>query len=328
MPTFTLSKKRNHINDMENRSLVTIAEHSREKILYMIDMAKEFEAHPNRHLLDGRVVATLFFEPSTRTRLSFETAANRLGARVIGFTDPKATSSSKGETLKDTIKMVSNYADIIVMRHYLEGAARYASEVTDVPIVNAGDGANQHPSQTMLDLYSIYKTQGTLENLDIYLVGDLKYGRTVHSLLMAMRHFNPTFHFIAPKELQMPEEYKIYCREHGIRYEEHTDFTEETIAQADILYMTRVQRERFTDLMEYERVKNVYILRAKMLAHTRPNLRILHPLPRVNEIAYDVDECPQAYYFQQAQNGLYARQAILCDVLGITLEDVRRDSGK
>lgn len=336
-PKFSYSKnnaylyaleKTNHTNDMENRSLVTIAEHTREKILYMLDMAKEFEARPNRHLLDGRVVATLFFEPSTRTRLSFETAANRLGARVIGFTDPKATSSSKGETLKDTIKMVSNYADIIVMRHYLEGAARYASEVTDVPIVNAGDGANQHPSQTMLDLYSIQKTQGTLENLDICLVGDLKYGRTVHSLLMAMRHFNPTFHFIAPRELQMPEEYKLYCREHGIRFEEHTEFTEETIAQADILYMTRVQRERFTDLMEYERVKNIYILRAKMLEHTRPNLRILHPLPRVNEIAYDVDECPQAYYFQQAQNGLYARQAILCDVLGITLDEVRKDSFK
>ena len=195
-----------------------------------------------------------------------------------------------------------------------------------MPIVNAGDGANQHPSQTMLDLYSIYKTQGTLENLDICLVGDLKYGRTVHSLLMAMRHFNPTFHFIAPRELQMPEEYKLYCREHGIRFEEHTDFTEDTINRADILYMTRVQRERFTDLMEYERVKNVYILRAKMLTHTRPNLRILHPLPRVNEIAYDVDETPQAYYFQQAQNGLYARQAILCDVLGITLDDVRRDT--
>ena len=249
---------------MENRSLVTIAEHSREKILYMLEMAKEFEAHPNRHILDGKVVATLFFEPSTRTRLSFETAANRLGARVIGFSDPKATSSSKGETLKDTIKMVSNYADIIVMRHHLEGAARYASEVTTVPIVNAGDGANQHPSQTMLDLYSIYKTQGTLENLNIFLVGDLKYGRTVHSLLMAMRHFNPTFHFIAPDELRMPEEYKIYCREHNIKYVEHTDFTEEIIADADILYMTRVQRERFTDLMEYERVKNVYILRNKM----------------------------------------------------------------
>ena len=293
---------------MENRSLVTIAEHSREKILYMLEMAKEFEAHPNRHILDGKVVATLFFEPSTRTRLSFETAANRLGARVIGFSDPKATSSSKGETLKDTIKMVSNYADIIVMRHHLEGAARYASEVTTVPIVNAGDGANQHPSQTMLDLYSIYKTQ-------------------VHSLLMAMRHFNPTFHFIAPDELRMPEEYKIYCREHNIKYVEHTDFTEEIIADADILYMTRVQRERFTDLMEYERVKNVYILRNKMLEHTRPNLRILHPLPRVNEIAYDVDDNPKAYYFQQAQNGLYAREAILCDVLGITLDEVKKSKG-
>ena len=179
---------------MENKSFVTIAKHSKDKILYLLEMAKEFEKKPNRRLLDGKIVATLFFEPSTRTRLSFETAANRLGAKVIGFTDPKVTSSSKGETLKDTIMMVSNYADIIVMRHYLEGAARYASETAPVPIVNAGDGANQHPSQTMLDLYSIYKTQGTLENLNIYLVGDLKYGRTVHSLLMAMRHFNPTFH--------------------------------------------------------------------------------------------------------------------------------------
>ena len=175
----------------------------------------------------------------------------------------------------------------------------------------------------MLDLYSIYKTQGTLENLNIYLVGDLKYGRTVHSLLMAMRHFNPTFHFIAPEELKMPEEYKLYCREHGIKYKEYTDFNEDTIAEADILYMTRVQRERFTDLMEYERVKDVYILRNEMLRHTRPNLRILHPLPRVNEIAYDVDENPKAYYFQQAQNGLYAREAILCDVLGITLDDIK-----
>ena len=227
---------------MENRSLVTIANHSKEKILYLLEMAKEFEKNPNRKILDGKVVATLFFEPSTRTRLSFETAANRLGARVIGFTDPKATSSSKGETLKDTIIMVSNYADIICMRHYLEGAARYASEVTDTPIVNAGDGSNQHPSQTMLDLYSIYKTQGTLENLNIYMVGDLKYGRTVHSLLMAMRHFNPTYHFIAPEELKMPEEYKLYCRQHGIKYVEHTEFDENVIAEADILYMTRVQR--------------------------------------------------------------------------------------
>lgn len=308
---------------MDNRSLVTIADHSKEKIMYLLEMAREFENHPNRKILDGKVVASLFFEPSTRTRLSFETAANRLGARVIGFTDPKATSSSKGESLKDTILMVSSYADIIVMRHYLEGAARYASEVTNVPIVNAGDGANQHPSQTMLDLYSIYKTQGTLENLHIYMVGDLKYGRTVHSLLMAMRHFNPTFHFIAPLELRMPQEYKMYCRKHDIKYVEHTEFTEEILKEADILYMTRVQRERFTDLMEYERVKDIYILRNEMLKQTKDNLRILHPLPRVNEIAYDVDENPKAYYFQQAQNGLYARQAILCDVLGITLQEIK-----
>ncbi len=307
----------------ENNSLVTIANQSKEKLMYLIQMAQEFEKHPNRKILEDKVVATLFFEPSTRTRLSFETAANRLGARVIGFTDPKVTSSTKGETLKDTIMMVSNYADVIVMRHYLEGAARYASEVSPVPIVNAGDGANQHPSQTMLDLYSIYKTQGTLEGLNIFLVGDLKYGRTVHSLIMAMRHFNPTFHFIAPKELALPEEYKIYCREHHIKYYEYEDFNAEIISKADILYMTRVQRERFTDLMEYERVKDVYILRASMLESARPNMKILHPLPRVNEIAYEVDNDPHAYYFEQARNGLYARQAIICDVLGITLDDIK-----
>ena len=309
-----------------NRSLVTIADHTREKIEYLVDMASEFEKHPNRRLLEGRVVATLFFEPSTRTRLSFETAANRLGARVIGFADPKVTSGTKGETLKDTIMMVSNYADIIVMRHYLEGAARYASEVAPVPIVNAGDGANQHPSQTMLDIYSIYKTQGTLDNLNIYMVGDLKYGRTVHSLLMAMRHFNPTFHFIAPDELAMPEYYKLYCKEHGIRYVEHKDFDANTIADADILYMTRVQRERFSDLLEYERVKDSYLLKRNMLSRAKENLKILHPLPRVNEIEYSIDETPYAYYFQQAGNGLFARQALICDALGITLEEVKNDN--
>ena len=311
---------------MESHSLVTIADLSREKITYMIEMAQEFEKHPNREVLKGKVVATLFFEPSTRTRLSFETAANRLGARVIGFTDPKVTSSTKGETLKDTTMMVSNYADVIVMRHYLEGAARYASQIAPVPIVNAGDGANQHPSQTMLDLYSIYKTQGTLENLNIYLVGDLKYGRTVHSLIMAMRHFSPTFHFIAPKELAMPDEYKIYCKQNHIKYIEHTDFNEKEIIDADIIYMTRVQKERFSDLMEYEQVKNVYILRNDMLKNARQNMKILHPLPRVNEIAYDVDDNPHAYYFEQARNGLYARQAIICDVLGITLDDIKKDN--
>ncbi|MBO7347018.1 MAG: aspartate carbamoyltransferase [Bacteroidaceae bacterium] len=309
---------------MQNSSLVTLANHSREKIEYLIHMAREFEQNPNRRLLEGKVVATLFFEPSTRTRLSFETAANRLGARVIGFADPKVTSGTKGETLKDTIMMVSNYADVIVMRHYLEGAAQYASEIAPVPIVNAGDGANQHPSQTMLDLYTINQTQGRLDDLNIYMVGDLKYGRTVHSLLMAMRHFNPTFHFIAPDELAMPDIYKRYCEEYGIRYVEHQDFTADTISDADILYMTRVQKERFVDLDEYERVKDRYLLKRDMLKKARPNMKILHPLPRVNEIEYSIDETPYAYYFQQARNGLYARQALICDVLGISLDDIKK----
>ena len=311
---------------MEKQNFVNIQDLDKEQLLYLIRMAQEFEKHPNRELLKGRIIATLFYEPSTRTRLSFETAANRLGAKVIGFTDAKASSVSKGETLKDTILMVANYADTIVMRHYIEGAAQYASEVSPVPIVNAGDGAHQHPSQCLLDLYTINQTQGTLENLNIYLVGDLKYGRTVHSLLMAMRHFNPTFHFIAPAELAMPEEYKIFCKQHGIRYTEQEDFTPESIAGADILYMTRVQKERFSDLMEYERVKNVYILRNDMLHLAKPNMRILHPLPRVNEIAYDVDTNPHAYYIQQAKNGLFAREAIFAYCLGIGMDKVTADT--
>lgn len=305
---------------MMNKSLVSIAEYSKDDILRIIENARKFEENPNRDLLKGKVAATLFFEPSTRTRLSFETAVNRLGGRIIGFTDASTTSSSKGETLKDTIIMVSNYADLIIMRHHIEGAARYASEISKTPIINAGDGANQHPTQTMLDLYSIYKTQGTLENLTITLVGDLKYGRTVHSLIHGMSHFNPTFHFVAPEELRIPEIYKTFCDKHSIKYYEHTDFSEEVINDSDIIYMTRVQRERFTDLVEYEKVKNVYILRKKMLDNSKENLRILHPLPRVNEISQDVDDSPKAYYFEQAQNGLYARQAIICDVLGIEVE--------
>ena len=310
---------------MGKKNLVSINDFSRDEILKIMDLAARFEADPHQQVLAGKVIASLFFEPSTRTRLSFESAINHLGGRVIGFSDTANTSVSKGETFHDTIMVISNYCDMIVMRHYIEGAARYASEISKVPVVNAGDGANQHPSQTMLDLYSIYKTQGTLENLNIYLVGDLKYGRTVHSLITAMRHFNPTFHFVAPKELAMPEEYKIYCREHGIRFEEHTDFNEDVIADADILYMTRVQKERFSDLMEYERVKNVYILKRQMLCKAKDNMKILHPLPRVNEIAYDVDESSHAYYIQQAGNGLFAREAIFCYVLGITLDEVRND---
>ena len=325
MLTLALEKKYSILKTMERQNFVTIEDLSREKILYLLEMAGEFERHPNRELLKGKVVATLFFEPSTRTQLSFQTAANRLGARVIGFSDAKTSSTTKGETLKDTILMVSNYADVIVMRHFIEGAAQYASEVAPIPIVNAGDGAHMHPSQCLLDLYSIYKTQGTLDNLNIYLVGDLKYGRTVHSLITAMRHFHPTFHFVAPKELAMPQEYKLYCKQHDIRFVEHTAFDEEVIADADILYMTRVQKERFSDLTEYEKVKNVYILNRAMLTKVKDNMKILHPLPRVNEIAYDVDDDPHAYYIQQAQNGLYAREAIFSYCLGLTLEDIKND---
>jgi aspartate carbamoyltransferase catalytic subunit len=302
---------------MNPNSLVSIDDLTKEQIMALLETARYFEEHPNHKILDGKVVATLFFEPSTRTRLSFETAVNRLGGRVIGFSDASTTSSSKGETLKDTIKMVSNYVDLIIMRHYLEGAARYATEVTETPIINAGDGANQHPSQTMLDLYSILKTQGTLQNLTITMVGDLKYGRTVHSLLMAMKYFNPTFRFVACDELRMPREYIEFCRKQGIAFEEHTDFSTEVIDSSDIIYMTRVQRERFSDIMEYERVKDLYTLHNSMLDTSRDNLRILHPLPRVNEINQDVDDNPKAYYFDQARNGLYARQALICRALGI-----------
>lgn len=302
---------------MNSNSLVSIADISKDEILNLLERARYFEEHPNSKILDGKVIATLFFEPSTRTRLSFETAVNRLGGRIIGFSDPGTSSSSKGETLKDTIKMVANYVDLIIMRHYLEGAARYATEVTDVPVINAGDGANQHPSQTMLDLYSIYKTQGHLDNLTITMVGDLKYGRTVHSLLMAMKYFKPKFIFVASKELSMPVEYKNFCDAEGIEYMETTDFSPEVINASDIIYMTRVQRERFSDPMEYERVKDLYTLHNSMLENSRPNLRILHPLPRVNEIDVDVDDNPKAYYFEQARNGLFARQAIITRALGI-----------
>jgi aspartate carbamoyltransferase len=305
---------------MMKKSLVSITDYTKEDILHILELARKFDENPNKRLLEGKVCATLFFEPSTRTRLSFETAVNRLGGRIIGFSDASTTSSTKGETLKDTIAMVNNYADLIIMRHHLEGAARYASEVSSIPIINAGDGANQHPTQTMLDIYSIYKTQGTLENLIITIVGDLKYGRTVHSLIIGMSHFKPIFRFIAPEELKLPDSYKKFCDEHGIEYEETSEFSLDILNESDILYMTRVQRERFTDLMEYEKVKNVYILRHDMLKDTKDNLRILHPLPRVNEIEQDVDNSPKAYYFEQAKNGVFARQAIICDSLGIKVD--------
>lgn len=301
---------------MKNKSLVSIDDYTKEEYLEILRVASEFEKNPVQNILEGRVVATLFFEPSTRTRLSFESAVNRLGGRVIGFTDSSSSSVSKGESLKDTILTVSNYSDLIVMRHPLEGSARYASEVATVPVINAGDGANQHPTQCLLDLFSIQKTQGTLENLKISLVGDLKYGRTVHSLLMAMSHFNPTFNFISPDELKMPDEYKMFLEKKGIAYSEYSDLAE-NIKDSDIVYMTRVQRERFADPLEYEKVKNVYILKNKMLKDTKDNMRILHPLPRVNEISTDVDTSHKAYYFPQALNGVYTRQAIMAKILGL-----------
>ena len=301
---------------MKNKSLVSITDYSKNDYMRIIKKAAEFEENPVQKILDGKVISTLFFEPSTRTRLSFESAINKLGGKIIGFTDATTSSVSKGESLKDTIKTVANYSDLIIMRHPLEGSARYASEISQVPIINAGDGANQHPTQTLLDLYSIYKTQGSLDNLNIFFVGDLKYGRTVHSLVMALSNFNPTFNFISPDSLKMPEELKMLLKEKEIPYYEHSDFTQ-YIKDADIIYMTRVQRERFSDPIDYEKVKNVYILKNDMLKDTKDNLKILHPLPRVNEIDDDVDSNPKAYYFEQALNGVYTRQAIITSILGL-----------
>lgn len=292
------------------KSLISINDFTKDDILAVLDLAAQYEDCPNNPRYADKVIACIFFEPSTRTRLSFETAANRLGARVIGFSSLNSTSITKGESLKDTIKMVSNYADMIVMRHPLDGATRYAAEVAGCPVINAGDGANQHPSQTLLDMYSIRKTQGRLDDLSITMVGDLKYGRTVHSLLQAMSHFKPHFTFISCNELAMPDQYKSHLDRLHIPYCEKT-MLDGNLDQTDILYMTRVQQERFQDPMEYQRVKDLYALNASMLANTRPNMRILHPLPRVNEIAQDVDDLPQAYYFDQARNGVYTRMGII-----------------
>ncbi|MFP4470808.1 MAG: aspartate carbamoyltransferase [Bacteroidales bacterium] len=300
---------------MKNRSLISINDFSKDEQIRILDIAEEFEKDPIRNILHKHVVATLFFEPSTRTRLSFESAASRLGAKVIGFSSSASTSVSKGESLKDTILTVSNYSDIIVMRHPIDGSARYASEVSPVPIINAGDGANQHPTQTMLDLYSIRKTQGTLDNLNIAFVGDLKYGRTVHSLSMALTQYNTTFHLVSPEELKLPSYVKRHIKQRNLTYYQYTDLTE-AIPKADIIYMTRIQRERFSDPMDYEKVKNVYNLHNEMLKNAKDNMRVLHPLPRVKEIAEDVDSNPKAYYFQQALNGVYVRQALLATILG------------
>lgn len=301
---------------MKNKSLISITDFTKEEQLHVLEVAADFEKNPNQKLLNDHVVATLFFEPSTRTRLSFETAANRLGARVIGFSDSSSTSVQKGETLKDTIKMVSSYVDIIVMRNPREGSARWASEMSSVPVINAGDGANQHPTQCLLDMYSIMQTQGKLDDLQIAFVGDLKYGRTVHSLVQALCQFNATFHLVSPMELKLPSSVKMHIKEAGLKYEQYTEL-QDVIPFADIVYMTRIQKERFSDPMEYEKVKNSYVLDRKMLEGCKPNMKILHPLPRVNEICEDVDDTPQAFYFKQAENGVYVRQALLALIAGV-----------
>ncbi len=301
---------------MKNKSLVSINDYSKEEQIKVLEVAREFEQQPVQNILRDHVVASLFFEPSTRTRLSFESAVNRLGGKVIGFSEAANTSVKKGESLRDTILTIANYSDLIVMRNPVEGSARFASEISPVPIINAGDGANQHPTQTLLDLYSILKTQGTLDNLHVALVGDLKYGRTVHSLVIALCNYNTTFHLVSPVELKLPSSVKMHIKAHNLTYHQYTEMTE-VIPQTDILYMTRIQRERFSDPLEYERNKNSFILNKVMISHTKPNFKVLHPLPRVNEIDINVDPDPKAYYFEQALNGVYVRQALMALILGL-----------
>ena len=303
---------------MENRSLVTIAEHSKEKILYMLNMAKEFEAKPNRHLLDGKVVATLFFEPSTRTRLSFEAAMLNLGGHVLGFPSENVSSASKGESVADTIRVVSCYADIVAMRHPKEGAPLRASRYSRIPVINAGDGGHQHPTQTLTDLMTIRRRMGRLDDLTIGLCGDLKFGRTVHSLIKTMaRCKNIRFVLISPEELRVPDYIvKDVLEANGIPYQE-TRSLEESMSELDILYMTRVQKERFFNEEDYIRLKNSYILTKEKMDLAKPDMAVLHPLPRVNEIALDVDDDPRAAYFEQVQNGVYVRMALIMTLLGL-----------
>ena len=262
----------------------------------------------------GKVMASLFYEPSTRTNFSFQTAMLRLGGQVFGFADPKSSSAAKGESLKDTIKMVSGYADVIVMRTPWEGAAKAASLYSDVPVVNAGDGGHMHPTQTTADLTTITRLRGAVDGLNVGLCGDLKNGRTVHSLIKAMEKFrNIRFFLIAPRDLAVPEYLRQFMRDHDMPFIEVTGL-EPVIPQLDVLYMTRIQRERFIDPLEYERNKGIYILTRSKLSRAKENLLVMHPLPRVDEIAVDVDDDPRAVYFQQARYGMFARMALLADL--------------
>ncbi|NQV51421.1 MAG: aspartate carbamoyltransferase [Candidatus Marinimicrobia bacterium] len=297
------------------KHLISMRDLSADKIVQLLELAASLEKDPSQIDLSRKVMAAMFYEASTRTRMSFESAMKRLGGEVIAMVGTSGTSVEKGETLADTAKIMARYSDIIVMRHPNEGAARYVSEQVDIPVVNAGDGANQHPTQSLLDLYTILKSQGTLEGLKLALVGDLKYGRTVHSLAYALAPFKPEFYFVSPKSLKMPSHILNDLTNKGISFREKTTI-ENIVPEIDIMYVTRIQRERFPDREEYEKVKNAYIINANMLKKAKDNMKVLHPLPRVNEISTDVDSTQYAYYFDQAENGVYMRQAILTTLLG------------
>lgn len=310
-------------NLLYQKDIVSISDLSPAALELIVQTAEQIKGGAVRPWLAGRVLASCFFEASTRTRLSFETAVHRLGGELIGFADSSSTSAKKGETLADTIRMIASYTDAIIMRHPQEGAARLASEFSTVPIINGGDGANQHPTQTLLDLFSIYECQGRLNNLRIALVGDLKYGRTVHSLAQATARFGCSFHLISPDALTMPDYLLEELSAAGVYYERATNL-ESVIPEVDIIYMTRVQKERF-DPTEYMHLASDYVLRADMLSTAQPHMRILHPLPRVDEIDVSVDHTPHAYYFTQAENGVYARMALLALILNEQLEGLTHD---
>jgi aspartate carbamoyltransferase catalytic subunit len=307
-------------NSLYKKHIISISELSRQELELIVQTAGQLKAEPKPELIKNKVVASCFFEPSTRTRLSFETAIQRIGGSVIGFDNGGNTSlANKGETLADSVQIITSYVDAFVMRHPQEGAARLASEFSNgVPVINAGDGSNQHPTQTLLDLFTLYETQGRLDNLNVAFVGDLKYGRTVHSLAQALAKFdNNRFFFVAPDALAMPDYICEELDEAGVEYSLHSDM-ESVIPELDILYMTRVQKERF-DPSEYLHIKSAFVLTASMLENARENMKVLHPLPRVDEITTDVDKTPHAYFFQQANNGVYAREALLALVLNESL---------
>lgn len=300
------------------KDIISMNDMAKEEIMEILRLAKKIENTPEEEklkILSGKIVSTLFFEPSTRTKMSFESAAYRLGANVLQLPPAEYSSLKKGESFLDTIKMVESYSDVIVVRHPFDGAARLASVTSRKPVINAGDGSNQHPSQTLLDLYTILEEKGTLENLSIAFVGDLKYGRTVHSLMRALTHFNPTVYFVAPQILQMPDYLLEDLRKNNIKYEILSDFRD-CLDKIDVFYMTRIQKERFLDVDEYEKLKGVYIINKKnIIGKCKEDMIILHPLPRVDEISTDLDSTKYALYFKQAKNGIPIRQAMMLKVL-------------